>query len=167
VKLSKEIIEEISKLLQSGNFAVDVVNYLGIPEVTYYHWIKKAKETLSLLKEKKIKKEDLNPYQRLTLKLLKSKHRAESTGKMRHVQNIQRCAFGTDPKYDEDGNIIDKGMPPNYQASTWFLERRDYKRWGRKDYQKIDANIKTKDRIDPKDKQELIAEIKDLIGKDV
>ena len=35
------------------------------------------------------------------------------------------------------------------------------------DKKEINANVNNKDKIDPKDKQELITEIKDLIDKDV
>jgi hypothetical protein len=154
-------------MLSQGNYAKDVINYMGITEFCYYNWVKLSKEIAKDLRKKTKVWKELTLYQKLLYKFYKSVKKADAVGKMRHIQNIQKAAIGTDNKYDEDGNLISEGMKPQWTASAWFLERRDYKQWGRKDYQKIDANVSNKDRLDPKDKQELITEIKDLIDKDV
>jgi hypothetical protein len=131
-KLTLEVIKELEKHLRIGNYVVDVMGYLGIDESTYYNWQKRAKEVVKKIKKKEITKENITDRQRILIKFYKSVKKAEKEAVLRNVANIQ----GASKK--------------NWQASAWFLERRNYKEWGRKDYlkQEIKGNIKTNNKTE-------------------
>jgi hypothetical protein len=145
MKLSSELIKNITKELEAGNYVVDVCEYLGIDESTFYIWKKQYRELRKKFKAKEIEKRNFSTKQKLLVKFFKSTKKAEKTAILNNVKNIQRSAFGTSNKYDQEGNLISKGLNPEWQASAWFLERRDYKKFGRKDYlkQNLDAKIKS------------------------
>lgn len=103
LKLNDELIDKAHRLISEGHYAVVVCAYLGISEVTYYDWLKKAKQHIEEGKNS------------IYVKFSKSIQEAEAKAEMRHLQNIAKAAT--------DGT---------WQASAWLLERKHKNRWSNK-----------------------------------
>lgn len=107
LKLTKKLIEKASKLIQAGNYTVTVCNMLGIDESTWYKWIKKGKDDLE------------NEKKSMYVQFFKSIQKAEAIAEARNVGIIQSAASST------------------WQAAAWYLERKHFDRWGRKEHHEI------------------------------
>ena len=57
--------------------------------------------------------------------------------------------------------IIKNAAPTNWQAAAWYLERKHWERWGRKDKQQVELTKK------PLDLTELTDEELDQLQKDI
>lgn len=126
MRLSNEIITEIGTHLASGNYAKDIIDHLNISEPIFYKWKKEGKELENNIAEDKIKENDLTEYQTLELKFFKCLKKNSSTAILRNV------------------NIIQKAAITQWQAAAWFLERRNYRDWGRKDKQEVQLSGESK-----------------------
>jgi len=116
--LSKDIIKDVEKYIKSGMTQEDCIEYLGIHRATFYNWRKDG------LKLQKLQKEKLTEYEELLLDFIDTLKKAQ-------VENKMRCV-----------GIIQKAAETTWQAAAWFLERRYYEEYGRKDYLKSDVNSK-------------------------
>lgn len=94
MKYSPEIIQELIKYIETGNYVTTACQAVGISRKTYYEWL--ADETKSDISDEIIQK-------------------AEAKAIARNVVIIQNAA------------------KESWQAAAWFLERKDYKGWGRKE----------------------------------
>jgi len=116
-KLTKELIENLEKALEAGNYIETACDYVGINRATLYRWLTEAEQS----KAKPLLRE-----------LSDTVKRSRAIAEMRHVMRIQRAAEGT---MDKDGNYI---VNPNWNASAWWLERSHSKKWGRQ--QKVELS---------------------------
>lgn len=96
--LTEELIKEICDLVSDGNNIKDAAVMNGIPEGTFWNWMKIADENR--------KSEDLTEYHKLCIKLSDEMKIARARNKDEHIQNINRAA--------KNGT---------WQASAWYLER--------------------------------------------
>ncbi len=126
MKLSRDLIGKISELLEKGYYVKDITDYLEINESTYYYWQNQAKELGKQIEAEEIKKKDLTEYQLLLMEFFKSVKKAASKAIMKNV------------------DIIQKAAKDQWQAAAWYLERRDYKNWGRKEKHEIQGNLDNK-----------------------
>jgi hypothetical protein len=126
--LSSELIKEIAKHLRAGNYASDVIDFLNVDHATYYSWKKQSKKLYKQISKGEMKKENLTEYQELLIEFLDAIKKAEKESILRNVATIQ------------------KASQSSWQASAWFLERRNYKKWGRHTFEKQeikqDINLK-------------------------
>ena len=94
MKYNTEIIDELLKYIEAGNYVTTACECVGLNPKTFYEWIKD--ETKSNISNEIIQK-------------------AESRAIARNVAVIQVAA------------------KKSWQAAAWFLERKKYEDWGRKD----------------------------------
>ena len=107
LKLNEKIIKESETLIRNGNYAVTVCNYLGIDESTWYRWLKYGEDGVNENKN--------NIY----CKFYKSIKRAESVAEIKNLNTILQAG-------NED-----------WKACAWYLERKHFDRWGRKEIREI------------------------------
>lgn len=134
-KLTLELIEEISLLLRKGCYVETAAAACGISKDTFYRWLRSGKTAKNSLEGK------------LSDAVLKSVAESE----LRDLEIIDKAAQGTADKLDTDeqGNLIldskgrpvvfEYGLPPNWKASAWRLERKFPDRWGRKTKVELDT----------------------------
>jgi hypothetical protein len=91
MKYTPELVNQLIKYIEAGNYNKTACDAVGIDEQTFYRWIKEKSEFSESIK------------------------RAESKAIIRNLTIIQLAA------------------QKNWQAAAWFLERKDYERWGRKE----------------------------------
>lgn len=118
MKYTPELVNELIKYIEAGNYVTTACQAVGISRKTYYEWL--ADETKSDISDEIIQK-------------------AEAKAIARNVLIIQGAA------------------KESWQAAAWFLERKDYKGWGKKeqigsiDNQPININlvpVRTKEDIE-------------------
>ena len=91
MKYTPELVSELIKYIEAGNYQKTACEAVGISEETFYTWMKEKPEFSESIKK------------------------AESKAIARNVMIIQKAA------------------QTSWQAAAWFLERKDYERWGRKE----------------------------------
>jgi hypothetical protein len=91
MKYTPELVKQLIKYIEVGNYVKTACEAVGISEETFYSWIKDKPEFSESIKK------------------------AEAKALIRNLTIIQVAA------------------KKNWQAAAWFLERKDYKNWGRKD----------------------------------
>lgn len=114
-KLNDELINKACDYIAQGHYVNVVCDFLNISEVTYYNYIKQAKE------------DEKNNEETIFTKFFKSIKEAEAKAEMRHLQNILKSA--------NDGT---------WQASAWYLERKHKDRWSIKQEHQHSGNVKIK-----------------------
>ena len=102
-KLTLQLQQKIIELILKGNYVKVACNAVGISEVTYYDWIKRG--------EHAIKKHRTNKFS----KFLKSIEIAQAESESKFVEIVQ------------DASLYDA------KHAEWMLERKSWKRWGRKE----------------------------------
>jgi transposase len=130
LKLDKPMMDMLVKTLKAGNYVEVACEATGICKATFYGWTKKGKEARAKMEKGKV----LNDNEVLFLNFLNAIKKARAEAQVFHVSRIMKAA--------NDGN---------WQASAWWLERTDFKRWGRKDRiqhetdkpLEVNANIKS------------------------
>ena len=90
-KYNDEIVKELIKYIESGNYIETACDAVGIAKSTFYEWVKEKADFSNAVKK------------------------AESQAIARNLTIIQIAA------------------KKSWQAAAWFLERKDYERWGRKE----------------------------------
>jgi transposase len=75
-KLTRELIDEASKLIRAGNYNETVCQYLGIHKSTWYKWLAEGEQANSGLKKE----------------FFDSIKKAEAHAEIRNVQVIQKAA---------------------------------------------------------------------------
>ena len=137
-KLTEEIIEKLCDLIRKGAYIETAVAYCGICKDTFYRWLKEGART----------KED-NLFKKLTDALWV----AQAESEMRDLYIIDKAAQGSPDilARDEHGNLLldsngypmiqEYGMPPNWKAAAWRLERRHPNHWGRKSQIQQEHNV--------------------------
>lgn len=115
MKYTPELVEQLIKYIEAGNYIETACGAIGLSKQTFYKWLKRKSDFSDAIK------------------------RAESKAIIRNLTIIQIAA------------------PKNWTAAAWFLERKDYKNWGRKeqiggiDDQPININlvpVRTKEDVD-------------------
>lgn len=101
--LNDELIENICELVSDGNFIKDAAAINGIPEGTFWNWMKIADDLIS---DKTRDETSYTDLEKLCVKLSADMRIARAKNKDQHIQNINKAAnSGT------------------WQASAWYLER--------------------------------------------
>ncbi len=124
-----DMIKTIANALRMGNYIETAAAMVGISKQTLYAWFKKGKK---------------NPRSRYGA-LLDAVEKSQAEAEFRDLANVEMIAMGRPAEYmkdaagklvlDGNGNAIQTRpyIPPNLNASTWRLERRHPRKWGRFD----------------------------------
>lgn len=140
-KLTEELIEKIAQAMRNGAYVETAVAYCGISKDTFYRWLRMA-----------AKDSEKGPYKALSYAIEKAWAEAE----MKDVEAITKAVEGTPDKLavDDDAKIItdvrglpvvaEYGLPPNWKAAAWRLERKFPDRWGRKSKVELETNSESK-----------------------
>ena len=91
MKYTPELVNELIKYIEAGNYIITACDAVGIHKDTFFDWLKEKSDFSDSIKK------------------------AESKAIARNVMIIQKAA------------------QTSWQAAAWFLERKDYERWGRKE----------------------------------
>lgn len=110
-KCTEELIEEVSNLLQMGNYVQTACAVVGISERTFYNWRNWAEEEL----ERREAGEKPDPSKDIFISFLQAVTRASAKAEAAAVVAIRRGFT--------DGD---------WRAAVEFLERRHPGRWGRR-----------------------------------
>ena len=106
--LTKEIQTQIVEILETGNYQKTAYESLGIPEATYFNWLKEGEKAEA--KEGKLTKKE-EKY----IEFLESIKRAVQVARQVNLAVIRKAA--------EEGS---------WQAAAWFLERTSFEEFGNK-----------------------------------
>jgi hypothetical protein len=109
--LSREMIEEVARLMPTVLYLDTIGDYLGVHRTTWRKWLKRGKEIADRLAEDP--DHLVNPNEELYVEFFYAYRRGLAEGEIRDLTKIAAGA-------------------PGWQASAWRLERRFPKRWGRK-----------------------------------
>jgi transposase len=135
-KLTIELIEDIALLIRRGCYVETASAACGISKDSFYRWIKQGKN---------------DDNETLGRKLSDAVMISLAEAEWRDVEVIDKAANGTPDKLltddngkhilDSNGNaiVLEYGMPPNWKASAWRLERKFPERWGRQTKIELDG----------------------------
>lgn len=103
-RLNEDLIKDLCKYISNGLTNKDACAVCGVPEETFYSWLRDAENG-----------EGNKSHLALKIKLGQSLKKAESQFKAHHLGNINKCAEG------------------DWKASAWMLERKFPKEYARVD----------------------------------
>lgn len=132
----KDLIDDICKVIRSGNYIKTACLYVDIDETTFYRYMK--------LGEQDMKEEKDTVYS----KFYKSVKKARAVAETRNVA------------------VINKASKENWQASAWWLERSFPDRWGRRSVSveaNVKGDFKHEHEGEVKNVQEYDGETKELL----
>ena len=115
-KLTPELQEEICESIRAGNYIETSAARAGVHKASLYDWLKKAGVELDRVRRGKAEglsfkvSERAQPY----VRFLDAVKKAEAEAEARDVATIAKAA------------------EKQWQAAAWRLERKHYKRWGRR-----------------------------------
>lgn len=134
-KLTPEIVNEISKIIRSGNYIETACAYVGINKTTFYDWLKRGareKERVSKNPRAKVKKSEI-PF-------------------VEFHDEIEKALAHSEIR---DVAIIGKAAEENWQAAAWRLERKFPERWGKRERYAIEHTGKDGGPIETSQKHEV------------
>lgn len=117
-RLTKQLIEDVTKLIRAGNYIETACAYNNLPKKVYYEWLRKAKETRVEVLET-IPPRNMRLYRLFSHSIEKALAESEA----RDVQTIGIAAA------------------KSWQAAAWRLERKNHERWGQKRQVGMNANV--------------------------
>lgn len=139
--ITQQIITDILSSLKAGCYIETAAAYAGISKDTLYNWLKRGRRE----KRRLAKNPRARPYQSEAqfVIFVDGVTRAMSESEVRDVSIIAQAANGGQRYVEEkiitdaQGNILSKqtttkGIPPQWQAAAWRLERKYPKKWGRR-----------------------------------
>ena len=168
-KLTTELIEDLALLIRRGCYVETASAACGISKDTFYRWLRQGKN------------DEKNTLER---KLSNAVMMSLAEAEWRDVEVIDKAAHGTPDKLltddngklilDSNGNaiVIEYGLPPNWKASAWRLERKFPERWGRHTRTELDSSVSDSIEIifvdsesDSDDQKKLINDKKKMIER--
>ena len=112
-KLEPERVARIVEALSIGSYIESAASYAGVTKPTLYAWLKAGN------RQKRGKyREFLNAVEL-----------AIERGELLHAQNVAKAGTGD----------VERGVPADWRASAWMLERKFPKRWGRREIVRTEA----------------------------
>lgn len=129
-EITDELIEKICNALKLGAYVETAAALSGIEKKTFYNWVKRGAREPGTIFEK----------------FLHAVEEAQAQAEARDLLVIDRAANGQKAEYERDPStgrlvlddegkpvVLQRGIPPNWSAAAWRLERRFPRRWGRLD----------------------------------
>lgn len=139
--ITQQIITDILSSLKAGCYIETAAAYAGISKDSLYNWLKRGRRE----KRRLAKNPRARPYQSEAqfVIFVDGVTKAMSESEVRDVSIIAQAANGGQRYIEEkiitdaNGNILSKqtttkGIPPQWQAAAWRLERKYPKKWGRR-----------------------------------
>lgn len=120
-KIDPAVTTRIAQMVAAGNTIETACAFVDISRTTMRAWLKRGR------KQRRGQYRDF----------LTAMERAMAQAELLHVTNITSIARGTKAQYDAEGREVQPARAGQWTASAWFLERRNPKRWGRKDQHRM------------------------------
>ena len=112
-----EQIAAIAAIVERGNFAQSAAKIIGIRGGTWSRWLKRGRDVLEAMDVQGYEPSEADiPY----IELVSAVDHAQAKADDHHLSNIHRAG------------------KTQWQASAWYLERRDPQNWGRRERGTID-----------------------------
>lgn len=130
-KLTPGVQQEICAAIAAGNYIEPSAMRAGIDKTTLYNWLRKAGKEVERVAKGEAKGRNvrvaakMQPY----VDFLHAVKKAEAEAEARDVA------------------IISKAALTQWQAAAWRLERKHYRRWGRRQNLEIDTTKKKVDKV--------------------
>lgn len=112
-KLTQELMDEIIKVIRSGNYIETACAYAGIEKKSLYNWMKRARKELERL--------DKNP---------RAKMKKSEAIYVDFLHAVEKALAYAEIR---DVTLIGKAAEESWQAAAWRLERKFPDKWGRKE----------------------------------
>lgn len=116
IKLNAEVQADIVKAIKAGNYLETAAAYAGINKSTLHDWLRRGERE----KQSREKGEVATEKEQIFVEFSDSVEKALAEAEVRDVYTISKAAES------------------QWQAAAWRLERKFPKKWGRKDYQKLE-----------------------------
>lgn len=123
--MSREQWDRAKELLEDGNFEETVAALVKIPRTTWFFWKREAKLLRSKVENGEVPWSTLDDGQRSLLNFLEMLEMAHATAVSTHLKNIKTAGAN----------------PDRWQASAWYLERTDPRRFGKKDSHTVNGVV--------------------------
>lgn len=126
MNLTKEIIKQVEQYIKSGMSQEDCISYLGVCKTSFYAYKKKGEALIDKIENDEINKKKLTLKEKLYINFANTLKKAQ-------IDNKMRCV-----------TIIQKSAETSWQAAAWFLERRYFDEYGKKEKHEIEGKVDTK-----------------------
>jgi hypothetical protein len=143
--LTEELLEQLVRYVGVVSYVEPAAHMLGVSVRTARHWMAKGVTTEKAIRraEKRGQPPVMTEHEARCLRFLHAVRKATATLEVQHAGNITRAAMGrpgetrTTERVLPDGTlertvVVTEGRAPDWRASLAFLERTQFKRWGRK-----------------------------------
>lgn len=118
--LTPELLDLICRALRAGSFIEPACIASGIHESTFYSWRERGEADLE------------NGVESKYAEFVEATTRARAEGEVGAVATVRRAGAGRAPVFDKKtGEMLDSGMPGDWRAAAWLLERGHRERWGK------------------------------------
>jgi hypothetical protein len=136
--LTSELIEDFRRLLPTALYLETVGDYLGVERTTWRKWLKRGRKEADRLRNSDV---DPDPQESLFLEFFHTHKKSLADGELKDLGTILKAsedqyeivetqaATETEPAKTEK-KLLRRG---EWQAAAWRQERRQPKRWGKKD----------------------------------
>ena len=119
--LTTENQKKLFQAILAGNNIITACLYAGIGKTTYYEWMEKG--------------ENGDP---VYIGFAEAMRDALAQCEMKLVMAIDKHAVGRAAQFDKENvRLIQDGIPPDWKAAAWMLERKFPDRWGKRDQVKV------------------------------
>lgn len=118
-KLTAAIQKTICEKLGEGAYIETAAAYAGVAKPSLYAWMKRGVRVLQAIE----KGEEISNEDYAYAQFMNAVEKADAAGELGHFKNIATAG------------------KESWQASAWILERKNQKRYGRKDHLDVDGTL--------------------------
>ena len=115
-KLTAEVQRLVVEALQAGNYIETAAALAGVHKDTLYEWLKRGRG------------QPRGVYRAFS----DAVEKAMAIAEVRGVELVTRAGEGTPTVLNAQGQVVTPGIPPQWQAMAWRLERKYPEKWGRR-----------------------------------
>lgn len=119
-KLTGEVQRLVMEALQAGNYMEASAAFAGVSKSVLYDWLKAGRAAKTHRKQTR------------AADFLDAVEKAMAIAEVRGVELITRAGEGTPAVLNAQGQVVTPGIPPQWQAMAWRLERKYPEKWGRR-----------------------------------
>jgi hypothetical protein len=147
--LTMDKVDAIAKIIRDGNYAIVAAGASGICQKTYYVYIERGEKVKEALDNGTESETTLSKKDTLYLHFLQSIEKASHDAEMQNVKNIQTAARN------------------NWQASAWYLERKFFDRWGRKELLTHAGKVEVETKLSKAETDRIREELAEILREDI
>jgi len=119
-KLTAEVQRLVMEALQAGNYMEASAAFAGVSKSVLYDWLKAGRAAKTHRKQTR------------AADFLDAVEKTMAIAEVRGVELVTRAGEGTPAVLNPQGQVVTPGIPPQWQAMAWRLERKYPDRWGRR-----------------------------------